>query len=70
MTIGEDIAFNDELILMMQDALKDLYSTGGVKKIKKDNFYAEYITPTQILNDIKSLQSTNYFLANGCKRKC
>lgn len=62
--------FNTELLDLMGTALKDIYSSGGVVKIKKGDFFAEYTSPTQIMSDIKNLKATIHFQANGCVRRC
>ncbi len=62
--------FNTELLDLMGTALKDIYESGAVQKIKKGDFFAEYASPQQIMADMKSLQTTIHFQTNGCVRRC
>jgi len=62
--------FNLELLDLMMQALKDIYSSGGVVKIKKGDFFAEYLSPDRIRSDMKDLQNTIHFQENGCIRRC
>ena len=65
-----ELQFNTDLLDLMGEALTDLYSSGAVVKIKKGDFFAEYITPSTIMADMKELKNTIYFQENGCVRRC
>ena len=53
----------------MGTALSDIYSAGGTVKIKKGNFFAEYLKPEEIMKDMRNIRTTIHFQEYGARRK-
>jgi hypothetical protein len=54
--------FNIELIDVLNQALLDIALSGGVKKIKKGDFYAEYRSLEEIEQEIDRRKQENMIL--------
>lgn len=61
--------FNKELLDALYSALKDIATAGGVKKIKKGDFYAEYRSMAEIRKDIKEIEDTLFYEKYPCTRR-
>ena len=64
-----ELKFNKELLDIMGTALSDIYSAGGTVKIKKGNFFAEYLKPEEIMKDMRNIRTTIHFQEYGARRK-
>ena len=54
--------FNIELIDVLNEALWDIAKSGGVKKIRKGDFTAEYRSPNEIEEEIAKRKEENMIL--------
>jgi len=54
--------FNIELIDVLNEALLDIAKSGGVKKIRKGDFNAEYRSPAEIEAEIDKRKQENMIL--------
>jgi len=57
--------FNIELIDALSQALLDIALSGGVKKVRKGDFYAEYRSPDEIEKEIAKRKEENIIIDGG-----
>ena len=57
--------FNIELIDALSQALLDISLSGGVKKVRKGDFYAEYRSPDEIEKEIAKRKEENTIIDGG-----
>ncbi len=62
-------AFKKELLDAMYQALLDIMQSGGVVRIQKGDFSAQYRSPEEIKKAIKDVENGMVFDVIGCERK-
>ena len=66
-TYSEDtLAFDKLLLDALKQAQLDMAQSGGIKRVRKGDFQAEYRSPSELENAIKKLENSIYIRENGC----
>lgn len=67
--LDDTIQFDKELLNALKQAQVDMAASGGVKKVKKGDFQAEYRSPAELDAAIKRLETSINIRENGCMER-
>lgn len=65
----DTLQFDKDLLDALKAAQLEMASSGGVKKVKKGDFQAEYRSPEELDNAIKRLQRSISIREDGCPER-
>ena len=62
----DTLTFDKSLLDALKQAQLEMIQSGGVKRVRKGDFQAEYRSPQELEAQIKTLERSIYVRENGC----